>query len=122
MPRPAVASLAEDDIVIVVVLVVKVVEWFECGHGRGQSSSNGICLCRWEVLGPYILGGWVSSPTPDAIEGRKHNSSTVPYLDYYHRNIVMTPDLTETNKYLSNRINHYQGIPVEVKECTTNLC
>jgi hypothetical protein len=26
----------------------------------------------------------VSSPNPDATEGRKHNSATVPYLEYYY--------------------------------------
>jgi hypothetical protein len=26
----------------------------------------------------------MSSPNPDATEGRKHNSATVPYLEYYY--------------------------------------
>jgi hypothetical protein len=26
----------------------------------------------------------MSSPNPDASEGRKHNSATVPYLEYYY--------------------------------------
>jgi hypothetical protein len=26
----------------------------------------------------------VSSPNPDATQGRKHNSATVPYLEYYY--------------------------------------
>jgi hypothetical protein len=26
----------------------------------------------------------VSSPNPDATEGQKHNSATVPYLEYYY--------------------------------------
>jgi hypothetical protein len=30
------------------------------------------------------LEGGVSSPNPDATEGRKHNSATVPYLEYYY--------------------------------------
>jgi hypothetical protein len=28
------------------------------------------------------LEGGVSSPNPDATEGHKHNSATVPYLEY----------------------------------------
>jgi hypothetical protein len=34
---------------------------------------------------------------------------------------VMTPDLTGTNKYLSNRVKRYQGIWVESMEGTKNL-
>jgi hypothetical protein len=30
------------------------------------------------------LEGGVSSPYPDATEGRNHNSATVPYLEYYY--------------------------------------
>jgi hypothetical protein len=31
-----------------------------------------------------MLGGGVSCPNPDAIDGRKHNSAIVPYLEYYY--------------------------------------
>jgi hypothetical protein len=44
-PRPAASSEAEDNMmVVVVVVVVQVVEWFEFGDGRGQNSSDGMCL------------------------------------------------------------------------------
>jgi hypothetical protein len=44
-PRPVAASAVEDDMmVVVVVVVVKVVERFEFGDVREQSSSDGICL------------------------------------------------------------------------------
>jgi hypothetical protein len=58
----------------------------------------------------------VSSPNLDAPEGRKHNSAIVADLEYYY------PDLTGTNKYLSIRIQGYQGIRVEVTEGARNLC
>jgi hypothetical protein len=35
-------------------------------------------------MGPYILRRGVSSPNPDATEGRKSNSATVTYLEYYY--------------------------------------
>jgi hypothetical protein len=57
-PRLSAASGAEDDMIVVVVgMVVNVVELFEFGDDRGQSSSHGIGLLRWEVLGLYIVGG-----------------------------------------------------------------
>jgi hypothetical protein len=34
----------------------------------------------------------------------------------------MIPDLTGTNKYLSNRIKRYQGIRMEVTQGTRHLC
>jgi hypothetical protein len=44
-PRPAAASGAEDDMMVVaVVVVMKVEERFEFREGRGQSSSDTICL------------------------------------------------------------------------------
>jgi hypothetical protein len=57
--RPAGASAGDyDTMVVVVVVVLKVIKQFECRDGRGQSSSEGICLLRWEALGPDILGEW----------------------------------------------------------------
>jgi hypothetical protein len=44
-PRPAAGSAAEDYMMVLVVLrIMKGVEQFEFGDGRGQSSSDGICL------------------------------------------------------------------------------
>jgi hypothetical protein len=57
MPRPAVVSAIENDIIIGVVVIVTVVEQIEFVKRREQSSSTGICLRRLDVLGPYILGG-----------------------------------------------------------------
>jgi hypothetical protein len=51
-------SIAADDIMMVVLVVIKVIEPFEPGGGREQSCSDGILLLQREVLGPYILGGW----------------------------------------------------------------
>jgi hypothetical protein len=64
----------------------------------------------------------MSSPNPDATEGHTHNSATVPYLEYYYPKYSRDLDLTGTNKYLSNKIKHYQGIWVEVIEGARNLC
>jgi hypothetical protein len=89
--RPAVASAAEYNTVIVVVVIVELVERFEVGDTRGQSFSNGIYLWRWKVLGPYILEGDVSCPNLDAIDRRKHNSARVPYLEYFYRNYTDYP-------------------------------
>jgi hypothetical protein len=64
----------------------------------------------------------VSSLNLDVIEGRQHNSATVPSLEYFAQNTVVTPDLTKMDKYLLKRIERCQGIWVKLMEGTTNLC
>jgi hypothetical protein len=44
--------------VVVVIGELKVVEQLEFGDSRGQSSSNRICLLRWKVKDPYMIGEW----------------------------------------------------------------
>jgi hypothetical protein len=57
-PRSVAASAVEDNIlVIVLVIVVNLVNQIEVEDRWEQSSSDGICLSRWEVLDPYILNG-----------------------------------------------------------------
>jgi hypothetical protein len=89
---------------------MKVVEKFEFGDRREDRVLVMESVSKGEVLGPYILRRCVSCLNPDAIEGRKYNSATVPYLEYYYPKYSYDPDLTGMNKYLLNRIKHYQGI------------
>jgi hypothetical protein len=41
--------------------------------------------------GSLYPGGGVSSPNLDVPEGCKHNSATVPYLEYYYRKYSRDP-------------------------------
>jgi hypothetical protein len=64
----------------------------------------------------------VSSPNPNAREGRKQNSATVPYLEYYYPKYSRDPRCNWDEQYLSNWITRYKRIQVEVTEGARNLC
>jgi hypothetical protein len=122
-PTLVVALAAEDDMMVVgVVVVVKVVDRFDFwGLKRAKFYGWNLSL---KVGGPGSLYlGRVTCQVQIQLQ-QKDTTTTRRQCSTYNtiaQSTVITPDLTGTNKYLSSRVKCYQGIWVEVTQRARNL-